>query len=412
MIQVNKVAFLCHPYHRGGVTRWMADAAMYFAQIGWEVYFAAPNPTVEFFSARGRESMITLLNKDKNVRLISLSAGREFEFGTSEYRTYIYKKLLLQLPLGIPVIVSDDSCVWDAACSLSSSFPVVGVLHADDKAYYNLATKYLANVAVFVSVSQRVETKLKQACPSVADSRLFVIPCGIYLPDANTGLGVKESDTVNLLYVGRIEREQKRTEDLVTIAELLQRKNVPFSLKIIGDGVDVKSAMETEIAKLGLQQQVTFTGWLSQQDVLNAMNAADILMLTSNYEGMPISMMEALACGCGFVGTRVSGIEDYEHHVLAPDCFRVFEVGELEVAVKQIQDIASIPKRSRRKAATELAKEQFSMQTCIANYIKAFSSIPLSTDYKRGIASIGVTVLLKSFVLSYIRFFKMVLRNK
>jgi glycosyltransferase involved in cell wall biosynthesis len=187
---------------------------------------------------------------------------------------------------------------------------------------------------------------------------------------------------------------------------------VPFSLKIIGDGVDVKSAMETEIAKLGLQPQVTFTGWLSQQEVLKAMNAADILMLTSNYEGMPISMMEALACGCGFVGTRVSGIEDYEHHVLAPDCFRVFEVGELEVAVKQIQDIASIPKRRRRKAATELAKEQFSMQTCIANYIKAFSSIPLSTDYKRGIASIGVTVLLKSFVLSYIRFFKMVLRNK
>ncbi len=145
MSDKQKIAFLCHPYHRGGVTRWMADAAIACARNGHEVYFITVAPVKEFVSAKGRETLLQLLTGENNpVRIIKAAAGREFEFGTAAYRSYVYKKLLAKLPPGTPVVPSDDMAVWDAAASLYESYPVIGVLHADESYYYKLAEKYSA----------------------------------------------------------------------------------------------------------------------------------------------------------------------------------------------------------------------------------------------------------------------------
>src|ERR1700749_2838446 len=121
-----RIAFLCHPYHRGGVTRWMADAAIAYAQKGLEVYFITVDPEKEFFSAKGRETLLQLLAEQKGiVKLVKVKAGSEFEFGTTEYRAYVYQKLLAQLPPGTPVILSDDVAVWAAGASLHESCPII-----------------------------------------------------------------------------------------------------------------------------------------------------------------------------------------------------------------------------------------------------------------------------------------------
>ena len=48
--------------------------------------------------------------------------------------------------------------------------------------------------------------------------------------------------------------------------------------------------------------------------------------------------------GAGFVGTRVSGIEDFENHPFANKSFRIFDVGNIENAVDKILEISDVPR--------------------------------------------------------------------
>ena len=378
MAKGSKIAFVCHPYHRGGVTRWMADAANEWARQGKEVYFVTVDPVKEFHSAHGKETLIQLIRKnDQGVKLLAETAGYEFEFGTPEYRTWVYKKLITRIPAGTPIILSDDQSVWAAATSLSICYPVVGVMHADENHYYDLAEKYFLHTDVFTCVSSRVNKITTLRVPAFDPAHIYTIPCGINLPEfTNTSL---KNKVLQLVFVGRISEYQKRAGDLVKIAASLAKTGVDFRMKIIGEG-PLKPALEAEVASLGLEKQVSFLGWLSQQEVAKNLADSDILVLTSDFEGTPIAMMEAFAAGCGMVGTRVSGIEDYEHHALAADCLGVYEVGAIEEAVAQIEKISKISPDKRRNAARKLAETEFSMQVCLDRYLIAMSAIKSRPD--------------------------------
>ncbi len=378
MAKGKRIAFICHPYHRGGVTRWMADAANEWSGQGNEVYFVTVDPVKEFHSAHGKETLIQLIRKnDQGVKLLTEPAGYEFEFGTPEYRTWIYKKLIAQIPAGTPIILSDDHSVWAAATALNTYYPVIGVMHADENHYYDLAEKYFRQVDVFTCVSTRVNMITTSRVPGFDPAHIYTIPCGINLPEFT--LSSRKDKVLQLVFVGRISEYQKRAGDLVKIADLLAKKGVEFRMKIIGEG-PLKSVLESEVETHGLKEYVSFPGWLSQQEVARNLSESDILVLTSDFEGTPIAMMEAFAAGCGMVGTRVSGIEDYERHPLAGDCLGVYQVGAIEEAVEQIIRISKIAIDKRKKAARRLAESEFSMQVCLDRYLIAMGAIKSRKD--------------------------------
>ncbi|MCW3124002.1 MAG: hypothetical protein JWQ38_3494 [Flavipsychrobacter sp.] len=411
MTEKRRIAFLCHPYHRGGVTRWMADAAITLASKGHTIYFITVEPVKEFFSAKGKETMLQLLAKDGNkVNVIKSSAGYEFEFGTDEYRAYVYKKLLARLPAGTPVILSDSAPTWDAATALYGSYPVVGVLHADEKHYYNLAAKYHSRIDILVCVSKRVSRIVKELVPAFSPKHLYTIPCGIALATTHPS-NYNSNDTLRLVYVGRISNYQKRTGDLLKIAVELAKNNTKFHLDIIGDGATARTTLEQGLKDAGLSDRVTFWGWLSQQEVARHLAVSDILILTSDFEGTPIAMMEALAAGCSVVGTRVSGIEDYEHHALASDCYRVFEVGDIADAIAKINDIAAVPKDKRAVASRKLAEMEFTMQVCLDRYLDVIAHIPEKNTPVPEI-TLSFSAMLYSRAIALARYSKLKLSGK
>ncbi len=378
MAQKQKIAFLCHPYHRGGVTRWMADAAIAFDKKGLEVYFVTVDPIKEFYSAHGRETLLQLLAKvPNNIQAITAKTGYEFEFGTPEYRAFIYRQLLAQLPPGTPIILSDDYVVWASAIAMQSCFPIVGVLHADEEQYYGVAEEFHKQVDIYVCVSNRVQNLVKYRIPGFDPKHLFVIPCGINMPEID--YNTEHNDILQLVYAGRVNTYQKRAADLARIAVMLAEKQVKFHLRIIGDG-DAKAELEQAVKTGGLSDAVTFFGWLTQEQVAKHLSESDILLLTSDFEGTPIAMMEAFAAGCGMVGTRVSGIEDYEQHPLAEDCLYVYAAGYIEEAVAKIIRLAEVPKSTRQHSARLLAETEFSMDVCLEKYLHAISTITPRTD--------------------------------
>lgn len=405
-IAARSIAFLCHPYHRGGVTRWMADAAMAFAERGWQCYFVTPSPVESFHSAGAAETMIHLLRSaPASLKVISESVGGEFEFGTPEYKTYIYCRLLAAgVPVGTPIILSDDAAVWAAAGQMSAAYPFVGVLHSDEQQYYDHAKQYHSSIGVFTCVSERVHQTVRKLCPAIDPSLIFTIPCGIQLPPVR--FVANNSGRLRLVYVGRLTEYQKRISDLAGLAAVLARRNVDFQFTIIGDGGEDRRRLEQLVAENGLKDKVTFAGWQVKKSVEKNLAESDILVLTSDFEGTPISMMEALASGCGFVGTRVSGIEDYADRPGAQNCYRIFEVGDLERAADFIIELSSVLPVNRQSAARKLAEAEFSMDTCLDRYQAAIAAIKPAT-YVQVKAVISSSALIRSRLMSAARGIKL-----
>jgi glycosyltransferase involved in cell wall biosynthesis len=88
---------------------------------------------------------------------------------------------------------------------------------------------------------------------------------------------------------------------------------------IVGDGV-LRSAMEDYARALDIAHRVVFTGW--RRDLPAIYPDLDVLVVSSDNEGTPVSAIEAMAAGCPVVATRVGGlpdlIEDGETGCLVP----------------------------------------------------------------------------------------------
>ena len=76
---------------------------------------------------------------------------------------------------------------------------------------------------------------------------------------------------------------------------------IPCYLVILGDG-ERRGSLEKLVAELGLEAEVFLPGY--RKNVYKYFGAADLFVLSSNYEGMPNVLVEALACGLPAVATR------------------------------------------------------------------------------------------------------------
>lgn len=137
----------------------------------------------------------------------------------------------------------------------------------------------------------------------VKNERITVLPNGVL------GSFFKEPRTphkpLRLVFVGRLAH-QKRVERLVGAMGLMKK---PAHLTIVGDGED-RAKLEALAAKLKLGKKVTFTGAKYGADTVAAYHDADVFVLPSDREGMPLCLLEAAASGLAIVGSHVVGITD------------------------------------------------------------------------------------------------------
>jgi glycosyltransferase involved in cell wall biosynthesis len=101
----------------------------------------------------------------------------------------------------------------------------------------------------------------------------------------------------------------KRQQDLVRAAEVLVAREIPFRLVLVGAGPTL-DATRAQAQAGPAADQIEFTGALPPAAVRARLAAADVFCLCSAWEGMPGSVMEAMASGLPVLGTRVNGIAD------------------------------------------------------------------------------------------------------
>jgi colanic acid/amylovoran biosynthesis glycosyltransferase len=111
-----------------------------------------------------------------------------------------------------------------------------------------------------------------------------------------------------LLYTGRLEVE-KGLPVLFESVRLLLAQGYEFELTLVGNGCD-RQALEQLGRDLGISASLVFAGYASQDGVRAHLERSDIFVLPSFAEGVPVSLMEAMACGVPVLATYVGGIAE------------------------------------------------------------------------------------------------------
>lgn len=115
-----------------------------------------------------------------------------------------------------------------------------------------------------------------------------------------------ESETIHLLYAGKLNRS-KGVPWL--LRSLIKLHDLNFHLHLVGggSGPEKKECLELA-AQLG--DKVTVHGVLSHQELGELMRYSHIFVLPSFYEGLPLVLLEALACGCRIITTDLPGVRE------------------------------------------------------------------------------------------------------
>jgi len=137
-------------------------------------------------------------------------------------------------------------------------------------------------------------------------ARITVIPPGTDFTRFQPDRSVAREPVV--LHVGRLKR-YKATDHLLQAARRLKERGVKFTTVIVGDGDD-KPRLQALAAKLGLAEDVRFTGFIPEAEKVNWYRRAAVLAENSVKEGWGLIVMEANACGTPTVVARSPGLVD------------------------------------------------------------------------------------------------------
>ena len=132
--------------------------------------------------------------------------------------------------------------------------------------------------------------------PNVVDTYLFQIK-------------PHENATPKIIHISCFEDKSKNISGLLESLKILRDKGIAYQAVLVGDGMDYE-AMKQKATFLHLNDNVTFTGMLQGQELVDVLASGDFLVLSSNYENMPVVILEAFACGLPVVSTNVGGISE------------------------------------------------------------------------------------------------------
>jgi glycosyltransferase involved in cell wall biosynthesis len=132
--------------------------------------------------------------------------------------------------------------------------------------------------------------------PNVVDANYFLPACR------------HDGSKISILNIGRMDRQKNQRLFLSVLARLRNQSLVPVVGLLAGDGPE-RESLECLAQEYGLLPEgVEFLG--NVDDPLPLYQAADIFLLTSDWEGTPNVVMEAMACGLPVVATAVGGVPD------------------------------------------------------------------------------------------------------
>lgn len=137
-----------------------------------------------------------------------------------------------------------------------------------------------------------------------------------------------------ILFVGRLQKEKAPLRTIEAFWEYC-KKDKGVKLIIIGEG-NLKSKVKRLIRKLGIEENVSIFNSMTQKNLANFYLASEVLLLTSNSEGMPMCVLEALACGLPVVSTDVGEVKRVVKNGYSGEVVKDFSPKSIAQALKKV----------------------------------------------------------------------------
>jgi glycosyltransferase involved in cell wall biosynthesis len=176
-----------------------------------------------------------------------------------------------------------------------------------------------------------------------------------------------------VLFAGRLHHV-KGVDLLLHAWNIVARDYPDTELYIVGDGPENQSLREMTFS-LGLSDRVCFLGRKGQTELPALYRNAEVVILPSRREGLPLSILEASACGAICIGTKIPGIPEIltdgvDGYLCEPE-----SVESLAVSLRRALDAGPAFSNEMREAARRNIRHRFSEEGMVESYLDCFSSV-------------------------------------
>jgi colanic acid/amylovoran biosynthesis glycosyltransferase len=211
-------------------------------------------------------------------------------------------------------------------------------LHVDRR----MLREKVADAAFVVAISNYNRQVILEECGQAFAEKVRVIHSGIETEFFRPVERARSARPFRIVCVGTLHEVKGQTY-LVEACRLLAAEGIDVVCELVGDGSD-RGGLARQIAAAGLSDRVTLAGARSREEVAASLAAADVVATPSvptkagKREGIPVVLMEALACGVPVVATAISGIPELVEHERTGLLVPPRDAGALARALRRLHD--------------------------------------------------------------------------
>jgi len=281
-----KVTFCAHDYAKvtGGPLAWLLRLLPELKKRG-------ATPKVLFMSEDTSDAPHAKALEDSGIETVVTKFPQ-----STEQRVRWYLQQIIDDPPDVFVPTHIFPAYYAAGWIRAAGIPTVGVLHSDDDFYRGVQSEFVFGsdffrVSGLVCVSEYLTQQVMQKSP---DNVLIErIPCGVPLVSNSA---TWSDETLRLVYVGRLVEEQKRISELTQALCRATREIPGVDAVLYGEGAD-RQNVEKILMGEGRALSEWLPGLIPVDKVQGHLLKQQVFVLLSDYEGLPVALMEAMACG-------------------------------------------------------------------------------------------------------------------
>lgn len=158
-----------------------------------------------------------------------------------------------------------------------------------------------------------------------------VVDTSVFKP---TDAATTDIGTLKILHVSSMVNREKNISGIIEIAKQLTFQNFSFKLLIIGENHEELGYYKKTIKNYNLENKIEFLGYKTADEIAYQMNQSDVFLLFSHFEGMPVVLLESMACGLPVISTQVGEV----NQMVKPSMGIILKTNTIEEAVDEIQN--------------------------------------------------------------------------
>jgi len=365
-VSTKRIAFVVGTLNTGGIEKMVSDLSLSLREKGWYVL-------VVCISHRKGKFLDQLLANGVQVEECSIKKS---------FFAFRFAQLLRQNKVEVVHSHVAFSMPWQVMGSRMAG--ITNIIFTQQNEYQNWSNNWIRRIRYklyfvlffrFISSYTCVSFSVRKSLSpltGVPENNFLVIPNAVdlkaFVSDENLRKQQRAAMDIspNTKLVGIVARfaPQKGHNILLEAFATVTRRVPDVRLLLIGSG-DLEQSLRTQSKTLGIENQVIFFGNTLE---INAMlNAMDVFILSSWWEGFGICLIEAMAVGLPIVTTRVAGVCNF---IPPGEIFRVVEPGDAEAMSEQLISLLEKPvEREQRTRQIQSAKDNFRMENIVAQYV-------------------------------------------